>query len=428
MNKTMKFSLTALAVSFAFLLLVFAARAQTIGPPPPGAGTAADVTVGTTTITGGTNTRVLYDNAGLLGEYTITGTGSVAMSASPTFTGTVQASAATLAGVFTSALNGAASAPAVALTGTWFAAGSATTTKPLLLVEPSGTTSTGWGTSGTGLGINSASAFTGNFFDFQINGTSKYKGDYTGILTVGSGTGAATLNLNSNNAGKVIFSTNNNEQFALTVGDVVAISLLNTSGGFHLGSSSPLRLGSGTSASNTTDAIMSRSGTNFSLGAGLIAAASMTATTLQLTAIASDSGFVDNTVCVSGGGVLLKGSGVAGICLGTSSMRFKERIHPSEDGLAQVLALEPKNFFYRKGWGDDGRREMTGFMAEDVINVIPKVVGLSNDGKPNSVDMMAIIPILVRAIQEQQAQIEALRPKPYKYDPQRAGQFSITPQ
>lgn len=37
------------------------------------------LTVGTTTIASGTTTRILYDNAGVLGEYTITGTGTVAV-------------------------------------------------------------------------------------------------------------------------------------------------------------------------------------------------------------------------------------------------------------------------------------------------------------------------------------------------------------
>ena len=49
------------------------------------------LTVGTTTITSGTNTRVLYNNSGVVGEYTITGTGNVVMSASPTLTGTISA-------------------------------------------------------------------------------------------------------------------------------------------------------------------------------------------------------------------------------------------------------------------------------------------------------------------------------------------------
>ncbi len=37
------------------------------------------LTVGTTTITSGTNTRILYDNSGVLGEYTLTGSGTVAV-------------------------------------------------------------------------------------------------------------------------------------------------------------------------------------------------------------------------------------------------------------------------------------------------------------------------------------------------------------
>ncbi len=45
------------------------------------------LTVGTTTIASGTDTRILYDNSGVLGEYTLTGTGTVVvMATSPTFT------------------------------------------------------------------------------------------------------------------------------------------------------------------------------------------------------------------------------------------------------------------------------------------------------------------------------------------------------
>jgi len=44
------------------------------------------LTVGTSTITSGTNTRVLYNNSGVLGEYTVSGSGNVAMTISPTFT------------------------------------------------------------------------------------------------------------------------------------------------------------------------------------------------------------------------------------------------------------------------------------------------------------------------------------------------------
>ena len=45
-----------------------------------------DLNVGTTAISDGTSTRVLYNNAGVLGEYAVTGTGSVVLGTTPTFT------------------------------------------------------------------------------------------------------------------------------------------------------------------------------------------------------------------------------------------------------------------------------------------------------------------------------------------------------
>lgn len=47
---------------------------------------ASGLTVGTTTITGGTSGRVMYNNAGVVGEYAVTGTGSVVLSNAPAFT------------------------------------------------------------------------------------------------------------------------------------------------------------------------------------------------------------------------------------------------------------------------------------------------------------------------------------------------------
>lgn len=50
-------------------------------------GAGVSLTVGSSTITSGSTTRILYDNAGVLGEYTISGSGTVvAMATSPTLT------------------------------------------------------------------------------------------------------------------------------------------------------------------------------------------------------------------------------------------------------------------------------------------------------------------------------------------------------
>lgn len=80
------------------------------------------------------------------------------------------------------ATNGAVSYSAVKITGTHFSGGSSTTTKPLFLIEPTGTTSTGWNTSGTKLGVNAESGFTGNLMDLQVNGVSLVNTNYLGRL------------------------------------------------------------------------------------------------------------------------------------------------------------------------------------------------------------------------------------------------------
>jgi hypothetical protein len=64
------------------------------------------LTVGATLINSGTTTRVLYDNAGVLGEYAISGTGSVAMTDSPTLTGTLTATTVTATTVTATTLTG----------------------------------------------------------------------------------------------------------------------------------------------------------------------------------------------------------------------------------------------------------------------------------------------------------------------------------
>lgn len=79
-----------------------------------------------------------------------------------------------LAGRWTYGASGGLSLPTAIYTGAPIATGgTGTTTWPLVLLQPTGTTTTTWSTTGTFLGINAASAFTGNLFDFQLNGTSR---------------------------------------------------------------------------------------------------------------------------------------------------------------------------------------------------------------------------------------------------------------
>jgi len=122
---------------------------------------------GGSTTPGGSTTQFQYNNAGAFGGLS---------------TFTTDGTNITLTGRFISSLNGAASAPPGTFTGTWFTGGSATTTKPQVLIEPTGATSTAWSTAGTGFGVNAASGFAGNLLDLQVNGTSQTVVGSTGLV------------------------------------------------------------------------------------------------------------------------------------------------------------------------------------------------------------------------------------------------------
>lgn len=125
--------------------------------------------------------------------------------------------------------------------------------------------------------------------------------------------------------------------------------------------------------------------------------------------ITADTALTDNTVCITSSGQLYKGSGALGTCLGTSSLRYKTHVQDATDGLLKVAALQPKTFFYKKGYGDDGARKQFGFLAEDVVEIIPGLVTADNDGRPNTVDLLGMVPMMVTAIKELKASNDNLR-------------------
>lgn len=64
---------------------------------------AGNLVVGTTGVNSGTTTRVLYDNAGTLGEYAVTGSGSVVLGTSPSIASPTVTGAFTATGLVTNA-------------------------------------------------------------------------------------------------------------------------------------------------------------------------------------------------------------------------------------------------------------------------------------------------------------------------------------
>ena len=91
----------------------------------------------------------------------------------------------TISGRITSACNGAASAPALSITGGLFAGGTGATTTPNILVQPPGApVVSSWSTSGTVLGVNMPSGFNGRFIDFLTNNTRVFSLSHNGTLNL----------------------------------------------------------------------------------------------------------------------------------------------------------------------------------------------------------------------------------------------------
>jgi len=90
-----------------------------------------------------------------------------------------------------------------------------------------------------------------------------------------------------------------------------------------------------------------------------------------------------------------------------SDRRKKENINSLGYGLEKVLSLKTYSYTYKD---DVEHKERYGFMAQDLQTDLPEIVTEGDDDmKSLSVDYIAIIPILVNAIKEQQAQIEELK-------------------
>ncbi len=96
-------------------------------------------------------------------------------------------------GATTISANGALNAPALRLTGTIVTGGTGATTKPLFLIASSGAPSNNWSTSGTVIGVDTPSGFTGRVLALDVNGFDIFTVDYLGNV-VPSG------NLNGNGA------------------------------------------------------------------------------------------------------------------------------------------------------------------------------------------------------------------------------------
>ena len=112
-----------------------------------------------------------------------------------------------------------------------------------------------------------------------------------------------------------------------------------------------------------------------------------------------------NYVC-DNAGVIGDGTGVCSL----SSIRWKTDVAPMPDGaLAKVMAMRPVDFRYKPEYGDKGKYEHSGFIAEEAIQQVPVDVTIGEDGQPSGFNYPEYTAYLTKAIQEQQSQIDFMR-------------------
>jgi hypothetical protein len=208
---------------------------------------------------------------------------------------------------------------------------------------------------GAGIGYLAINGSSSNFLEFQY-GTTNTSGWITG--------NSSTLNLYTSGPKDLLFGTVGTERMRITSGGNVGIG--------STGSTAVRLQVYGATSDSTTQAI----GVNKANGTDLF--------------YARNDGYLYSVGAWSG-----------------SDIRLKENITDLDNGLEKVLGLKARKFDLI-----DGLKNNYGFIAQELQEIIPDAVSVFQEEEQLlAIRMDYIIPHLVKAIQEQQLQIEELKLK-----------------
>jgi hypothetical protein len=96
-----------------------------------------------------------------------------------------------------------------------------------------------------------------------------------------------------------------------------------------------------------------------------------------------------------------------------SDQRLKENIRDSSDGLSIINGLRPVRYDWKAGYGNDKKNQL-GFIAQEIETVFPEAVSewqvdKNDETVYKTVGPAALIPVLVKAIQELKADFDAYK-------------------
>ena len=112
---------------------------------------------------------------------------------------------------------------------------------------------------------------------------------------------------------------------------------------------------------------------------------------------------------------------VADDFINVSDRRLKKQIHAIDYGLEDIMQLDPVQYKYIKDMDDE--KDHLGLIAQDVVEIIPEIVAthdvdidstgqlVRKENEYLGINYVALIPVLIQSIQEQQSIIESLEDK-----------------
>jgi hypothetical protein len=241
-----------------------------------------------------------------------------------------------------------------------------------------GTSSPNLSSSSTALTVNTGTA--GNFAALELASA--------GTLNFYINANNDASYIDSRGTRPMVFYTNSSERMRITSGGSLLVGRTNIVGGETFGIK-----GSGTGATwaiyneNSAGSILHAVFNNGAFYTGGAANSPYNNTTASAANcfINSDNGFLQRS---------------------TSSLKYKTDVKDATHGLAEVLQLRPVTY---KG-KNDGDTVFGGLIAEEVDAVgLTEFVQYAEDGSPDALAYGNMVSLLVKAIQEQQAQITSLK-------------------
>ena len=142
---------------------------------------------------------------------------------------------------------------------------------------------------------------------------------------------------------------------------------------------------------------------NSGAGIGFVVNESTGALTITSTGLLQSLPTYNNT---SGGAANVGVAADGAFYRSTSSLRYKNSVQDATHGLTELLTLRPVTY---KG-NNDGDTVFGGLIAEEVHEAgLTEFVQYAEDGSPDALAYSNMVSLCIKAIQEQQAQIEDLK-------------------